>query len=326
MNIALITPKFKKDYLADTIIDGLIQYCERDHEVVVGFSSLYKFDKSFANWFMKRDDFVQFAKKADLIIFINGKDNTDYDLANDISEWEKTVFVDGGELGLNRRLDIDNTKALLDPSYRGRGFVDFDMLRKCRYYFRREKPYMGDIIPFTFGIERKYTQFAQNNERPIDIVSIFGQKEYPQLRAFVNDYLSSISSKYKIRTKKTKNSFFGLKNDAQEKFYRLLSRSKIGISVSGGGYDTARFWEILGSNCILFTEKIDIYREPEKVFDFSRIYEFNDIDDFKNKIDSVVKYSQNIDWKNMKNEYDEILRRHSSLARFEFIIHTFFHG
>lgn len=324
MKIALITPQSKKDYLSDTIIDGLISYAEKNPNVEISFSSKYHFDSVFSKWYQPRDLFVNFARNAEIIIFINGKDNTDYSLANEINCFDKTVFVDGGEMGRNRRLDERETSLLFDRDYRGRGFVDFEMLSKCKYYFRREKPYIDSIIPFAFGIERKYTKYSSNLSRDIDVVGIFGQTEFPPLRAQIIESLENITSKYNIRTSKTKNSFFGLRKDAQDKFYRLLSQSKIGISVSGGGYDTARFWEILGSNCILFTEKIDIYRDQDEMFNFSRIHQFQNLDDFQDKIGDLIDQARKIDWKAMQEEYMKILNKHSSLARVESILNTFF--
>jgi hypothetical protein len=41
-------------------------------------------------------------------------------------------------------------------------------------------------------------------------------------------------------------------------YYRLLSRSKIAVSVRGGGFDTYRYWEIVACKALLVSERPDI--------------------------------------------------------------------
>ena len=104
-------------------------------------------------------------------------------------------------------------------------------------------------------------------------------------------------------------------NDPDE-FYEILSRTKVGVSVSGGGFDTARFWEILGNNCLLLTEKTDIYRQEDNTFNYKRIWEFKDIQDFEDKLNEVAHFLRNgYNQDDLDKEYKEILSQHSSKAR-----------
>ncbi|MBU1557855.1 hypothetical protein KKC45_02740, partial [Patescibacteria group bacterium] len=106
-----------------------------------------------------------------------------------------------------------------------------------------------------------------------------------------------------------------------KEFYNILARTKVGVSVSGGGYDTARFWEILGNNCILLTEKIDIFKKEDKKFGYKTIYEFKDLKDFKIQLEKIGEYlKNNYDDKKNLTEFQEIIRNHSSSARVEFIL------
>ena len=41
--------------------------------------------------------------------------------------------------------------------------------------------------------------------------------------------------------------------------YRLLSRSKMGLSIRGSGFDTVRYWEIVASKTLLISERPSIY-------------------------------------------------------------------
>lgn len=43
-----------------------------------------------------------------------------------------------------------------------------------------------------------------------------------------------------------------------EDYYRTLARSKVAVSIRGGGFDTLRYWEIVASGTFLLSEKPDI--------------------------------------------------------------------
>ena len=45
---------------------------------------------------------------------------------------------------------------------------------------------------------------------------------------------------------------------SSEEYYGLLARSRIGLSIRGGGYDTPRYWEIVASRRLLLAERPDI--------------------------------------------------------------------
>lgn len=307
--IAIITPEYKNDYLTDTIIDGCIllklEHPEFEFKITKGYASDFN-DTEFS---LEIKEFVEYAKDSDLIVFCWGKDNTNYKIAHTINEFNKTVFVDGSEIGRNGRYDIGIQKSIIDGSYTGRGKIDNEMEEKCAMYFRREKPYIRNIIPLPFGIESEYTKFySKDVEKDIDFFCVFGQDEYPILRREVTQELRKFCNE---------NNFvcFTEKTD-QESFYKNLARSKVGVSVGGGGFDTARFWEILGNNCLLLTETIDIYEPDSKRLDYKRIWQFKDLEDFKIRLEEVGKFLQNDYLKtDLFPEYSKILEVHSSKSR-----------
>ena len=133
--IAIVTPEVKNDYLTDTVIDGLISLRnEMDLEFYApeGYSTKVSDFKSF----LATIPFLEFADKADLILFCWGKGNTNYELINRINRFNQTVFIDGSEVGGNRRFDSDIQKQLLEGTYDGNGRVDEVMLKKCVLYFK----------------------------------------------------------------------------------------------------------------------------------------------------------------------------------------------
>ena len=45
---------------------------------------------------------------------------------------------------------------------------------------------------------------------------------------------------------------------SSDEYYRLLHRSKMALSIRGGGFDTLRYWEIVASKTMLISERPDI--------------------------------------------------------------------
>ncbi len=328
MKIALITPIHKEDYLTNTVIDGLFALQGEDPSLTVAYSSNYSTYLPIKSWHLDMQKFVEYAESADLIIFCWGKGNTDFENAQKIGRWNKTLFIDGSELGRNKRLDENIKQAVIDGTYEGQGAINKEILNKVALYFRREKPYREGIIPLPFGIERRYTKhYLPDKKRDVDFVCIFGQLEYPPLRGEVMEYLRR--SDLRVITKPTNRGRFltalgfGLKDGGRDRFYNLLSRTKVGISVSGGGYDTARFWEILASGCILLTESIDIYEPGSNELAYKRIWQFKDMTEFKLQIAKLASYIQNeYNQDEIDSEYKKILAEHSTKARVIAIINA----
>lgn len=312
LRIAVITPLNKEDYLANSILDGLMSLQKEGKILEFFISSIYPSQRISIKkeLILTRKEFIGFAKQADIIFFIWGKKNTDFNLARKTGRWEKTVFIDGSEPGNNNRFDIGVVSRILNLRYKGAGAIDCKMLKKCSLYFRREKPYINGIVPLPFGIDTTYTKYCDiNKKKDIDFACVFGQEEYPPLRRKVREKLEEFC-------KENQFTFFTGRTDNPDKFYEVLSRTKAGVSVSGGGFDTARFWEILGNNCLLLTEKIDIFREEDNAINYRRIFEFGNIHEFEvqlNKAASLIRngYSQF----ELGKEFNDILSMHSSKAR-----------
>lgn len=311
LNVAVINIK-SADGLARTLLDGLDSLAEA-REITLRMSSVFDYDLPLAKYVLHRDEFISFAKDADAVFLIQTKYGTDYRLAEEINAWEKTAFVDGSELGGNNRLDVETQKRVLLGVYRGQGAINREMLARCLVYLRREKPYVKGTTPFPFGIERKYTEAATlRPPKDIDFVCIFGQDEYPILRRYVREELERFCKKegFTCVTEKM----------PKDQFYQTLARAKVGISVGGGGFDTFRFWEILGANVVLMTDTLDVYPKYNNAFPYERIWEFNNLFDFSAELIKVgdflrQEYPKLFTSAVWKEEYDRILATHGSKAR-----------
>ncbi|HBM45763.1 MAG: hypothetical protein UT05_C0002G0079 [Parcubacteria group bacterium GW2011_GWF2_38_76] len=310
LKIAVINPGIA-DGLARTILDGLVSLTKRDSSVSFKYANTfpYAIEGLEENQSKDKKDFIDFAKEANLIFFIWAKRDMDIGLANEIGLWDKTIFIDGSEIGKNGRYNFEIQHKIIKGEYSGSGKIDTEMLHKCPLYFRREKPYKDGIVPFPFGIESLYVKdFSLNTPKDIDFFCVFGQDEYPLMRRYSREILIDFCKK---------NGFtcFTEKTD-RDNFYRTLARSKVGISVGGGGYDCMRFWEILGNNCLMLTEKIDIYEPDSKKLKYDRIWQFNDLFDFEYQLEKMGEYlRKEYDQSKLKEEYRKVMSEHSSEAR-----------
>lgn len=326
--VACIPPIDSNDYLADTVFDGLASL-QKDNQNITVIIPDYNYSTN-ANFpvveILQKEEFVKAAKKADIILLFNSGQNINQGLAGEVGAWDKTFFVDGSELGKNKRLDLEIMKGLSLGTYSGKGEIRFDLLKKCAGYFRREPPYIEGITPLPFGIEKKYIKYSSRTKKDIDFVCVFGQEEYPPLRKEVRLALEDFCEKngFSYITKQTKLPFFSIHSAvARWRFYRTLARAKVGISVAGGGFDTLRFWEILGNNCILLTDKIGIYKEDSNRLRYDRIFEFTNLDGFKDRLEKVGDILRSsYDKYDMEESYRKIIGDHSSESRVMEIINT----
>ncbi|MBI2482124.1 MAG: hypothetical protein HYV76_00980 [Candidatus Vogelbacteria bacterium] len=296
INIAVITPQYKNDYLCDTILDGLLNLVTEDKSLNFKITSGYTTDLEVTKHILNIEQFEIYAATADLIFLCWGKNNTNKALAAKINRFEQTIFIDGSELGGNRRYN-----ELVE--------IDTDYLTKAVAYFKREKPYLDEVRPLPFGIESHYIKYQPDQIKDIDFICVFGQKDFPSLRREVEWALIDFcqANNFSYWTKPT---------NTPDEFHRLLARAKVGVSVGGGGFDTARFWEILGNNCLLMTEKIDIYESDSKRLDYKRIWQFKDLAEFKAKLKQMGQYLRSSYQKSdLELEYNQIIKDHSSKAR-----------
>src|SRR3989338_8360512 len=311
--IALITP-INGDWAYDSYmaLDGLIQLKKEkpDIEFFISSDPYRKHPFPAIEYALPKKEFIEFAKNADLILLFWCKKDTDSKLAEEIGEWNKTAYVDGSEWGMNKGRDFAVQREVLSGEYKDWGRIDDKMLSLCPLYFRREKPYIKGVTPLPYGITSTFTKYYEPAKpKDIDFFCVWGQDEYPLTRRYAEEILVDFCKKngFTYHVEKTKN---------RDEFYEILSRSKVGVSIGGGGYDTARFWEILGNNCLLLTERIDILEPDSRELDYERIYQFNNLYDFKYQLEKVAKFLREEYGKtDLLPEYREIMTKHSSKAR-----------
>ncbi|MDQ5954759.1 MAG: hypothetical protein QG583_687 [Patescibacteria group bacterium] len=322
LKIAIIPPTKNGDYLLDTVVDGLLDLISNGFKIE--FKILNKYPSpnlsEVEKFFTKEEEFIDYGKKtADVIFLCFRYKELNHLVADKIGRWDKTVFLDGSEYKHDNRFDFNIQSKVLEGKYDGPGAVDFLIKKKVAFYLRREKPYLNGILPIPFGIERRFIKYENHIQKDIDFVCMFGQDAYPIMRRYctkiLKDFCEKNNLKYFIGTTK------GFSHDinkiaGREEFYSILARAKVGVSVGGGGFDTLRFWETLANNCILLTERLDIYHPDSDRLNYKRIFQFNNLFDFNYQLEKIYKilnteYNQD----DLHEEYKDILINHSSKSR-----------
>ncbi len=192
-------------------------------------------------------------RQADLIIEFSGK-RANHVCARKIDRFEKTVFIDGR----------DAAEMQYDPA----GYP---------LAFKRElfQPLPG-VLPCPFAIERRWMQPLAENP-PLFLSALFdldrpNRKRYLEItnglkaqlgedRIFVGLTLptqADIDHAVRLHLGPKPRPGRTLRMAHNARYYELLHQSAISLSLAGAGFDTARFWEILGAGALLLSPKVPI--------------------------------------------------------------------
>ncbi|MDP3725655.1 MAG: hypothetical protein Q8R36_00480 [bacterium] len=326
--IVVVTPTERDDFYCDTVLDGLGWLSKEHPEFTFRYSDHYPhpFGNEFTNKFgIPKKELFDFAKTADMIVLSHGKYGTDTAFIDELNAWDKTVYVDGSEIGKNTWRDPEIQYQVITEKFTGRGAPDKKMQKKCRLYFRREKPYTNGMIPFPLGIESRFIKYYDpNKEKDIDFSCIFGQELYPITRRYATELTDKFCKEngFTCHTKKTyKMPLIERGPFSPDKSYEIWARTKVGVSTGAAGYDSRRFWEILGNNCIVIAERFDLYEPDSDAMNYKRIFQYNNLYDFEYQLKKVGEFLRSgYNQKDLDKEYQEILKRHSTKARVMTII------
>lgn len=321
--ITVVTPTERDDFYCDTVLDGLASLKKENPELEFHYPDYYlhPFGSEFTKQFgVSKTKLRDFAKEADLVILSYGKYGTDFAFVEDLNLWDKTVYVDGSEIGKNRWRDPELQYQIIVGTYTGPGAPNKEMQKKCRLYFRREKPYTDGMIPFPLGIESRFTKYYDPDKtKDIDFSCIFGQELYPVTRRYTRELTKRFCEEngFVCHTEKTyKLPFMQRGPYSPDKSFEIWSRTKVGVSTGAAGYDSRRFWEILGNNCLVIAERFDLFFPDSDTMNYKRIFQYNNLYDFEYQLKKVGEFLRSgYSQKDLDEEYREILKRHGTKAR-----------
>ena len=278
------------DYLTSTLIEGLQLL---GHTIMSTENSNYQ--KKSNDTLLKKN-----AENADLLIFFSNK-LVRYNLLSGVDNPNK-IFVDG-----------DDSQKFLIPN-----FIKFKAIFKRelnRYYINK---FNENIFPLPFAAEKRYF-FHQKVHRDISISYVANM--HSAYRYAVYECLTSknIKSSYLGTTTEPRGNS-NIKGGPKETpiFRNILYRSNISVNVIGGGYDCARYWEILSSGALLLTQNLDILIPNPFMGDINCVT-FNSLKELDEKVDFLLD-NKDLVSSLAHNGYKHLINFHTTKARAEYFL------
>jgi hypothetical protein len=287
--ICIQSPTF--DYLTATLIQGLQQL---GHTIIASENSNYA-NKTSTNQIKSA------IETADLVIAFSNKD-VNYSLLAK-SDNPNQIFVDGSD-----------TQEFIVPN-----FIRFKAIFKReinRYWINKfEEP----IFPLPFAAEDRYFNSGKTKQN-LDVTYVanmhtaFRQSVYECLKsknlnnAYIGTAVDLNPSKHKIKGMPIEN----------YTYRDILYRSKISVNVIGGGYDCARYWEILAAGSLLLTQKLDILI-PNPFEDGKNCCTFQSLEELTDKLDFLLSSPSRIT-EIQEAGFSHLIKHHTTKARAEYFL------
>lgn len=313
MRIACITPDRKRDYLVETILEGLV---ELGVELVVSDPGNGVAEERLSDEF-----FVAEANRSDaLLVFfgkVRGNSPPRHHLVDQITlPREKKAYVDGSEWTYTGWEHASQAEASLSisPLFRkGEPWLNEPMLEKCGHYFKREC-YPIDvecgIKPLPFALCKRHILDA-GAPRDIDILCSFGHVK-TGLRK------EAIEVVERLKTYLTPNLRVVTKSGmSQAEYVNTLWRSRIVIDAWGGGDTTDRFWEAVGARACVVYQRHNVIT-PNPFEDYKHAVSWSTPDELWDNLSILLKFHDPIAIGSQG--FDHALRFHTARHRAEEIL------
>lgn len=291
MNILFIQSPIY-DYLTATLVEGLMLL---GHHVVCSENS---------NYGNKIDDSLLFdyAESADLIILGSNIGVRSY-LLQGVKN-PKKVFVDGSDC---QELQVIN-------NIRFKAIFKRELSRK---YLDAEKDF---VFPLPFAAERRY--FIRNTHSRDLLVTFLANMNTNPLRYSIHQRLRNYGNPRIVSGTTNERAYDPLRAQSSPMevptYRNLIHRSLVSINVAGAGYDCARYWEILASGALLFTQELDIVI-PNGFADGHDCVIFRSLDEFDAKIDYYINHQKHAADIAIKG-HRRLLSFHTTRARAQYFL------
>ena len=105
-----------------------------------------------------------------------------------------------------------------------------------------------------------------------------------------------------------------------EGYYRQIQNSRACVSVPGGGFETFRFWEILGAGSLLISKRVAL-RMPNPLVENKHYLAFDTIEELNECIRRLYESPEEMD-RIRREGYEYARRHHTTRRRAEYFIDT----
>jgi len=189
------------------------------------------------------------------------------------------------------------------------------------------------VHPFPMGLERRFQgQLKRTPQFELScvmtphlpdragLIQILKEKNYPRM------FIGIIApEKEDIRWMVEKGAchpdgadFGGVGFAQNRKYYEQLSNSRACISVPGGGFDTLRFWEILGMGSLLISKRVSL-QMPHPLVEGEHYIAFDTADELNRIIEWLYRCPEEADRIRARG-YTYARTHHTSLARARYFL------
>ena len=309
MKVIAITPHFKHDFLAATVVEGLYKCGIR----VIATDYGNNVEKVFTD-----KEIIEHDKDADYIFVFSSK-KTDpspkYYLLDELKS--PKIYIDGSEWTHAYYYDSPHqqSESLADPSRRkGKGWINTEMYERCDFYFKREC-YPEDarhhprMFPLPFGIVTKNIHIAyQPIPKTIDVLCAFGQ-----VNTGMRAHVSKMCREYR---ELGFNIVIG--NFPYDFYIQKMKESYIVVDAWGSGDCNARFYEAVANGACVMHQKPNILI-PEPFEDGVHCIEFSNEKEFWQKLQYYLDHLKEAESIG-KIGQRHALQYHTSKARVEYIL------
>ncbi len=312
----------KYDYLQDLTYSGLFKVLGSgnliEHKPVARYHlPIKKYPKNLGYtrfnplFFSKR-----FWKEVDVVMVGATKPScfTDYEaLLPHLGSKVKTVFIDGGDWNtiggdLKRLNGADMYQRVISKR-------PFDAIFK-REYLKIES-YPENVYPLPFSINS--SRYSRARQHPYRYDVAFWAVESHPIRKQVFDFIEPLYDcalngsvpNQVARQYKRKGVFY----------FEELKRTRISLNFRGTGWDTLRFWEIMGLGAFMISQRPEIVIPYEFEEGKEIVYCQDDLSDLKSLCDFYLK---NEKARNTiaRNAFEKAMRFHTDEARAKYIVDT----
>jgi hypothetical protein len=258
MNVLFIGSS-KYDYLQDLTYNGLVKTLGSRSVVEAKTVLRYHFPlkeypknlgyEGFDLSFMAKG----FYKKFDLVVVASAKPDCFalYEkMLPKMSPSVKTVFIDGGD---NPLIGGDFTRLNCPELYeRVIGARPFDVIFKREYL--KTSTYAENVYPLPFSIQT--SRYPALSDEPYKYDVAFWAVESDPIRTKALDFLEN---RYDCAANGTaRNQTFHKYKRKGLFYFEELKRTKISLNFRGTGWDTLRYWEVLGLQSFMISQRLQI--------------------------------------------------------------------
>jgi len=223
----------------------------------------------------------------------------------------KTVFIDGGDFPA---VGGDFTRLNQTEIYeRVTAQRPFDFIFKREYL--KDQVYDRNVHPLPFSINAgKYSSIPG---KPFKYDVGFWAVESHPIRTQVLDYLQD---RFDCKANGTARDQAFKNYKRKGRFYfEELKRSRISLNFRGTGWDTLRYWELLGLKCFMISQRLDIVIPDDFTEGSEIIYCENDLSNLEDLCSYYLK-NEKAREKIATKAYEKALKYHTDEVRAKYIL------